>query len=87
MSTTSSRVNCPSLSRSRIWNPSRISLTCAGGSLARASPLRPLVAVIEAPFATCVPRVGDAGSSRWVMDGVSVGEVHGPSWLVGVLLL
>ena len=70
ISPTSSRVTCPSLSRSSTWNASLISRTCAGGSFDSASlsaifdqPIIP----IPAPFAA---RVGDMSCWGYIAEGV-----------------
>lgn len=75
ISTTSSRFTIPSLSRSKIWKPSLISLTCAGGSFASASPPSAVRFIDASLLAKGVElRVGEVDGakydSRFVNEGV-----------------
>ena len=98
MSTTSSLFTNPSLSRSRIWNPSRISRTWAAGNFDSASPFTVIgFAVLAlndcgAPIAVAVLllelRVGESGGSRAVRrDGVRPRGVQLPEVEGGVAAL
>lgn len=69
ISTTSSLLTKPSLSRSKIWNPSRISRTCDTGNRDSASPFAttiglPIAVVVYGFFAAgIVVRVGESDGS------------------------
>lgn len=69
MSATSSLPTTPSLSRSRIWKPSRSSRTCAGWSFETAFMSlvgcdEVVIIVLEPGLGEFAPRVGDVGGSR-----------------------
>ena len=66
MSTTSSRITCPSLSRSNTWKASRISRNCAGGILDNVSPSTPLLTpiIFAIAFETPVSLRGNTSGSR-----------------------
>jgi hypothetical protein len=76
MSATSSRFTTPSLSRSKIWNPSLNSLTCAGCSFDKASP--PPVFLLAAiivllPVSRLEALVGDFSGSLSVGESLGAG--------------